>query len=68
VQLKSSARSALIEGSDSLTLVLVHPEVKLGYRIRARSVQAKESLSCESELSIEGMLLQECTESKIFNT
>jgi hypothetical protein len=39
----------LTEGSDSLTLVLVHPEVKLGYTIRARSAQAKESLSCESE-------------------
>jgi hypothetical protein len=40
--LKSSARSALTEGSDSLTLVLIHPEVKLGYRSRARSAQAKE--------------------------
>jgi hypothetical protein len=36
-------------GSGSLTLVLVHPEVKLGYWSRARSAQAKESLSCESE-------------------
>jgi hypothetical protein len=68
VQLKSSARSALTEGSDSLTLVLVHPEVKLGYRSRARSAQAKESLSCESERSIEGLLLQVCAESKEFNT
>jgi hypothetical protein len=66
--LKSSARSALTEGSDSLTLVLVHPEVKLGYRSRARSAQAKESLSCESERSIEGLLLQECAESKVFST
>jgi hypothetical protein len=47
-----SARSALTEGSDSLTLVLVHPEVKLGYRSRARSAQAKESLSCESEQAL----------------
>jgi hypothetical protein len=66
--LKSSARSALTEGSDSLTLVLIHPEVKLGYRSRARSVQAKESISCESEQSIEGLLLQVCAESKLFNT
>jgi hypothetical protein len=66
--LKSSARSALTEGSDSLTLVLVHPEVKLGYRSRARSAQAKESLSCESERSIEGLLLQVCAESKELNT
>jgi hypothetical protein len=42
--LKSSARSALIEGLDSSTLVLIHPEVKLGYRSHARSVQARESL------------------------
>jgi hypothetical protein len=68
VQLKWSARSALTEGSDSLTLVLIHPEVKLGYRSHARSAQAKESLSCEFERSIEGLLLQECAESKIFNT
>jgi hypothetical protein len=66
--LKSSARSVLTEGSDSLTLVLVHPEVKLGYRSHARSAQAKESLSCESERSIEGLLLQECAELKVFNT
>ena len=66
--MKSSARSALTEGSDSLTLVLVHPEVKLGYRSHARSVQAKEILSCESEQSIEGLLLQVCAESKVFNT
>jgi hypothetical protein len=66
--LKSSARSALTEGSDSLTLVLVHPEVNLGYRSHARSVQAKESLSCESEQSIEGLLLQVCVESKELNT
>jgi hypothetical protein len=64
--LKSSARSALTEGSDSLTLVLIHPEVKLGYRSRARSAQAKESLSCESERSIEGLLLQVCAGSKEF--
>jgi hypothetical protein len=38
----------LTEGSDSLTLVLVHPEVKLGYRSRARSAQAKESLRVEN--------------------
>jgi hypothetical protein len=62
--LKLSARSALTEGSDSLTLVLVHPEVKLGYRSRARSAQAKESLSCESERSTGGLLLQVCAESK----
>jgi hypothetical protein len=68
MQLKSFARSALTEGLDSLTLVLVHPEVKLGYRSRERSAQAKESLSFESERSIEGLLLQECVESKIFNT
>jgi hypothetical protein len=66
--LKSSVRSALTEGLDSLTLVLVHPEVKLGYRSRARSVQAKESLSCESERRIEGLLLQVCAESKELNT
>jgi hypothetical protein len=64
--LKSSARSALTEGSDSLTLVLIHPEVKLGYRSHARSTQAKESLSCGSEQSIEGLLLQVCAESKGF--
>jgi hypothetical protein len=64
----SSTRSALTEGSDSLTLVLVHPEVKLGYKSHARSAQAKESLSCESERSIEGLLLQVCAESKEFNT
>ena len=52
VQLNLSTRSALTEGSDSLTLVLEHPEVKLGYRSHARSAQAKESLSCESERSI----------------
>jgi hypothetical protein len=68
VQLKLSARSALTEGSDSLTLVLVHPEVKLGYRSHAGSAQAKESLSCESEWNVEGLLLQECAESKVFNT
>ena len=66
--MKSSARSALTEGSDSLTLVLVHPELKLGYRSHARSAQAKESLSCESERSIEGLLLQVCAESKELNT
>jgi hypothetical protein len=66
--LKSSARSALKEGSDSLTLVLVHPEVKLGYKSHARSAQAKESLSCEYEQSIEGLLLQVCAESKELNT
>jgi hypothetical protein len=65
--LKSSARSALTEGSDSLTLVLVHQEVKLGYTSRARSAQAKESLSCEYEQRIEG-LLQVCAESKELNT
>ena len=54
----------MTEGSDSLTLVLVHPEVKLGYRSHARSAQNKESLSCESERSIEGLLLQVCAESK----
>jgi hypothetical protein len=68
VQLKSSTRSALTEGSDSLTLVLVHPELKLGYRSRARSAKAKESLSCESERSIEGLLLQVCAKSKEINT
>jgi hypothetical protein len=57
VQLKSSARSALTEGSDSLTLVLIHPEVELGYRSRARSAQAKEDLSHETERSIEELLL-----------
>jgi hypothetical protein len=66
--LKSSARSALTEGSDSLTLVLVHPEVKSGYRSHARSVQARESLSFESERSIEGLLLQACVDSKVFST
>jgi hypothetical protein len=66
--LKSSSRSALTKGSDSLTLVLVHPEVNLGYRSRARSAQAKESLSCESERSLEGLLLQMCTKSKELNT
>jgi hypothetical protein len=66
--LKSSARSALTERSDSLTLVLTHPEVKLGYTSCARSAQAKESLSCESELSIEGLLLQVCAESGELNT
>ena len=64
--MKSSARSALTEGSDSLTLVLVHPEVKLGYRSHARSAQAKENISCESERSIEGLLLQVCVGSKEF--
>ena len=64
--MKSSTRSAFIEGSDILTLVLVHPEVKLGYRSRVRSAQAKGSLSCESERSIEGLLLKVCAESKEF--
>ena len=68
MQLKSSTRSALTEGSDSLTLVLIHPEVKLGYRIRARSAQAKEDLSRETKQSIEGLLLQVCAESKELNT
>jgi hypothetical protein len=58
----------LTESSDSLTLVLIHPEVKLGHRSCARSVQAKESISCESERSIEGLLLQVCAESKEINT
>jgi hypothetical protein len=66
--LKSSARSALTAGSDSLTLVLIQPEVKLGYKSRARSARAKESLSCESERSIEGLLLQVCAELKELNT
>ena len=60
MQLKLSARSALTKGSDSLTIVLIHPEVKLGYTSHARSAQAKESLSRETERSIEGLLLQVC--------
>ena len=59
-----STRSALTEGLDSLTFVLIHPKVKLGYRSRARSAQAKESLSCESEQRTGGILLQVCAESK----
>jgi hypothetical protein len=43
-------------------------KVQLGTRSRARSVRAKESLSCESERSIEGLLLQVCAGSKNFNT
>jgi hypothetical protein len=58
----------LTKGSDSLTLVLIHPEVKLGYRSRARSAQAKENPSCESGRSIEGLLLQACAQSSDFNT
>jgi hypothetical protein len=42
--------------------------VNLGYRSSARSAQVKESLSCESERSIEGLLLQVCVESKELNT
>jgi hypothetical protein len=58
----------LTEGSVSLTLVLVHPEGKLGYRSCARSAQAKENPSCESGQSIEGLLLQACTQLSDFNT
>jgi hypothetical protein len=47
---ESSARSALTEGSDSLTLFSFTQEVELGYRSRARSAQAKEeSQGCELE-------------------
>jgi hypothetical protein len=42
--LKVSARSALTEGLDSLTFVLIHPKVHLGHKSHARSAQAKESL------------------------
>jgi hypothetical protein len=40
---KVSARSALTEGSDSLTFVLIRPRVELGHTSRARSAQAGES-------------------------
>jgi hypothetical protein len=68
VQLKSSARSALTEGSDSLTLVLIHLEVNsvIGAMQGVRRLR-RVSVS-ETEQSIEGLLLQVCAELKELNT
>ena len=67
VQLKSSARSALIEGFGSLTFVLIHLGVRFGYMSRESGARAKESLSCETEWIIEGLFLQVYAKSKELN-
>ena len=62
--MKSSARSALTEGSESKFLFSKHLEVKVGCKSHARSAQAKVSLSRETEQSSEGLLLRVHAESK----